>query len=76
VSDKEVQALETFHVGTEVDTSEMTEEERERHEEKVDEIYERRELTHQRVDSLNLEILHLRGEHEVHDEKLRSVKSF
>jgi len=53
----------------------MTEQELEYYEEKLEEKEDRRDLIAQRKDSLDLEILHLRGKHEVQDEKLRSVKT-
>ena len=71
MSGNDVENLETFHVETEVDTSEMTEIQLEDHGFREDEIEENRDIIAQRLDSHNLEILYLRGEAEDHDEKLR-----
>ena len=71
VDRESVNELQTFAIQTLENTDDMTEEQREKYEQRWDEAEELQENTAQKKESLELEILHLQGKHEDQSSKVR-----
>ncbi|CAG5095129.1 Oidioi.mRNA.OKI2018_I69.XSR.g14046.t1.cds [Oikopleura dioica] len=74
VNKESVNELQTFAIQTLENTDDMTEEQREKYEQRWDEAEELQENTAQKKESLELEILHLQGKHGDQSNKVRELE--